>query len=333
MNIPQRILSHTYDNGLILISESMPWLESAAFSLSLPTGCKFDPADQIGLANFTCEMVQRGCGELDSRGFIEALEYLGVDYSSSVSVYQAHYGGAMPAAQLLDALAIYRDVFRKPHLPESQLEDARLVCFQEIAGIQDDLAQRVMIDSRMRYYGDPDGRICEGTVESVESITHEDIVAFHKTYYQPQGTIIAVAGNHDWDALKDRVGELFGDWQANEIVEPIATTPSHGNHHIPFDSNQTHIAISYPCVPYSHDDYFKARAAVGVLSDGMSSRLFTEVREKRGLCYAVSASCNFVLDRGAIFCYCGTSADRAGISGCDHRTVEQPGQWGFGART
>ncbi len=311
MSIPQRILSHTYENGLTLVSQPMPWLESVAFSLSLPAGCRFDPTNQIGLSNFTCEMVQRGSGELDSRGFIEALEYLGVDFSSSVSVYRTHYGGAMPAAQLNEALAIYRDVFRSPHLPADQLEDGRQVCFQEIAAIQDDLAQRAMIDARMRYYGDPEGRICEGTVESVQSIQLTDIVEFHKQFYQPLGTVIAVAGKHEWESLKDLVGELFGDWAANETREPAFVAPSHGNHHIPFDSNQTHIAIAYPGISYSDGDFFKARAAVGVLSDGMSSRLFTEVREKRGLCYAVSATCNSVLDRGAVFCYCGTSAERA----------------------
>ena len=311
MNIPQQIYSHTFPNGLTLVSQPMPWLESAAFSLSLPAGCRFDPSDQIGLANFTCEMVQRGCGELDSRGFIETLEYLGVDYSSSVSVYRSHFGGAMPADQLLDSLSVYRDVFRKPHLPADQIEDARLVCLQEIGAIQDDLAQRTLIDLRMRYYGDPDGRICEGTFESVQAITLDDVIRFHNQYYQPRGTVIAVAGRHDWQALRDHIGELFADWLPVDVSEPRVSPPMHGNFHIPFASNQTHIAIAYPSVPYSHEDYFKARAAVGVLNDGMSSRLFTEVREKRGLCYTVSASCNSNLEQGAVLCYCGTSADRA----------------------
>lgn len=311
MNVSQQIFSHTFPNGLTLLSQPMPWLESAAFSLSLPAGCRFDPPAQIGLANFTCEMVQRGCGELDSRGFIETLEYLGVDYSSSVSVFRSNFGGAMPADQLLDSLAVYRDVFVKPHLPADQIEDARQVCFQEIGAIQDDLAQRTMIELRMRHYGDPDGRICEGTMESVQSITLDDVVRFHKRYYQPRGAIIAVAGRHDWQALKDHIGKLFADWRPAESMEPQIAPPLRGNYHIPFKSNQTHIAVAFPCVPYAHDDYFKARAAVGVLSDGMSSRLFSEVREKRGLCYTVSASCNSNRELGAVLCYCGTSADRA----------------------
>lgn len=305
------IYSHTYENGLTIVSQPMPWLESVAFTLSLPAGCRFDPVNKIGLSNFVCEMVQRGAGKMDSRQYIESLESLGIDYSSSVSVYRATYAGAMQAGQLHDALAVYRDVFRNPHMSSDQLEDGRQVCYQEIGGLQDDLAQRAFIDLRKRFYGDPDGRICEGTFESVESITLDDIVQFHQKFYQPSGAIIAVAGKHDFEALKDHVGELFGDWDANEIAEPESVPPLHGSHHIPFESNQTHIAIAYPGVAYSDDDYFKLRAAVGVLSDGMSSRLFTEVREKRGLCYTVSASCNSILNSGAVFSYCGTSAERA----------------------
>jgi predicted Zn-dependent peptidase len=81
--------------------------------------------------------------------------------------------------------------------------------------------------------------------------------------------------------------------------------------HIQHESNQTHIAISYPNVPYRDEDYYQSRAAVGVLSDGMSSRLFTEVREKEGLCYTIYATVNTLRDRGAVLCYSATSTERA----------------------
>jgi predicted Zn-dependent peptidase len=80
---------------------------------------------------------------------------------------------------------------------------------------------------------------------------------------------------------------------------------------LPFESNQTQIGIAYPSVSYRDADYYQAAAAVGVLSGGMSSRLFTEVREKRGLCYSVYASHSTLLNRGSVFCYAGTSAERA----------------------
>ncbi|HXT59352.1 MAG TPA: insulinase family protein, partial [Pirellulales bacterium] len=81
--------------------------------------------------------------------------------------------------------------------------------------------------------------------------------------------------------------------------------------HLQHDSNQTQIGIAYPSVAYRDADYYQASAAIGVLSGGMSSRLFTEVREKRGLCYTVYATHSTLLDRGSVFCYAGTSAERA----------------------
>ncbi len=307
----QQIFSHTYANGLVLVAQRMPWLESAAFSINLPAGCRFDPDEKIGLANFACEMVQRGCGNRDSRQFIEELESFGIDYSSSASVYHTYFGGAMCAGQLRDALNIYADVLQRPHLPEDQLEDGRLVCLQEIRSIEDDLAQRTLMKLRVCYYGHPDGRDCHGTMESVESISQQDIRDFFEKQYRPNGTIIGVAGKLDWPATKDHIGMLFSDWKSVDAQDPSASAAEHGMQHIPFESQQTHIAIAYPSVPYSHEDYFTARGSVGVLSDGMSSRLFTEVREKRGLCYSVFASSHSNKNSGCVICYAGTTADRA----------------------
>ena len=307
----EQIFDHTFSNGLTLVAQPMPWLESAAFSISVPAGCRFDLAEKIGTANFVCEMVQRGCGTSSSREFIEALESLGVDYNSSASLYHTNFGGAMQAAQLLDALAIYADVLRRPILPEDQLEDGRMVCYQEIAALGDDLAQRALQQLRENFYGATDGRNCEGTMESVASITLDDIRKFHETYYRPDGLIIACAGKLDWEKLKVHVGQLFDDWNSNPVPNLDSQPANHGSYHIPYESEQTHIAVAFPGVAYNHPDYYLHRGAIGVLSGGMSSRLFTEVREKRGLCYTVYASCNTLVDRGAVLCYAGTTNERA----------------------
>ncbi|MCH2182756.1 MAG: insulinase family protein [Mariniblastus sp.] len=312
MTVEQEIIqSHQFENGLVLIGQSMPWLESAAFSFQVPAGCRYDPVDQIGVANFVCEMVQRGAGEMDSRQYIERLEQLGVDYSSSASVYGTHYSGASCSAQLHDALTVFADVLRRPHFPAEQMEDGRQVCYQEIAAIADDLPQRTLIELRNRYYGQTDGRDCHGSATSVASIQLDDLQNFYQQNYRPNGMILGVAGKIDWPLLKDHVASLFADWHARPEVIPEASPAEHGTCHLPFDSQQTHIAIAYPGVCYSDPDYYRQAGSVSVLSGGMSSRLFTEVREKRGLCYSVFASNHSVLDRGCVVCYCGTSAERA----------------------
>lgn len=305
------ILQHTFENGLTLVAQPMPWLESAAFSIAVPAGFRYDPGNRLGLSNFVCEMVQRGSGSLNSRQWVEALDYLGVDYSSNSSLYNTNFGGAMQFAQLHEALQIFADVIRRPTMSKEQLEDGRMVCFQEIAALGDDLAQRALIKLRANYYGSTDGRISEGELDAVSAISLDEIKAFHETYYRPNGMIIACAGKLDFESLKQHVGELFADWQPKPAAEVPAGDPSHGYEHIEHDSEQTHIAIAYPGVPYAHDDYYLNRGAVGVLSGGMSSRLFTEVREKRGLCYTVFASCHTLINQAAVLCYSGTSNDRA----------------------
>lgn len=307
----QDIFSHQYENGLTLVAQPMPWLESAAFSIAVPAGCRYDPAEKNGLANFVCEMVQRGCGKLDSRQFIEALEMLGVDYTSSASLYNTNFGGAMCADQLFDTLQIYSDVLQRPTFPQAQLEDGRLVCFQEIHAIEDDLAQRTMMQLRRNYYGDIDGRNCEGSMESVASISMDEIQTFYQTHYRPNGMILACAGKLDWEKLKSHVGDLFSEWASIPVPQVAASKPTHGNQHIVHESEQTHIALAYRGLPYSDPNYYLNRGAVGVLSGGMSSRLFTEVREKRGLCYTVFATCHTLLDKAAVVCYSGTTNDRA----------------------
>jgi predicted Zn-dependent peptidase len=309
--VKQEILSHEYSHGLTLVAQRMPWLESAAFSLLVPAGNARDPSDRLGLSSFTCEMVQRGCGARDSRQFVEDLELLGVDTSASVSNAHTSFSGAMPAESLFEALSIYADVVQRPQNPADQLEDARQVCLQEIRATEDDLAQRVMIEMRRRRYPEPFGRNSQGTYESVEAISRGDVERHFDRFYRPVSAILSVAGKLDWDQLREHVEACFGDWDSNDIEAVEEKSTLDRILHLPHESSQTHISVSYPSVPYDDDRYFQARGAVGILSDGMSSRLFTEIRENRGLCYAVHASCHSLKGRGSVICYAGTTTERA----------------------
>ncbi len=302
---------HQYENGLVLVTERMEWLESAAFSLLVPAGCAHDESSKLGLSNFTCEMIQRGCGERDSRQFINDLENLGVDHSASVANAHTSFGGAMPADKLALAIPIYADLVQRPHLPAEQVEDARLACIQEIRALDDDLAQRAMQELRLRQYGDPRGRNSQGTLESIDRIGWDDLQQHHQNHYRPNGAILSAAGKIDFERLRDQIGAQFGAWQPRNAPDLIESPGDRSYVHIPHESSQTHIAVAFPSVPYGDPDYYQARGAVGVLSDGMSSRLFTEVRENRGLCYAVYAVCHTVKDCGCVICYAGTTTDRA----------------------
>jgi predicted Zn-dependent peptidase len=296
---------------LVLLAETMPWLESAAFTLLVPAGCTCDPDDRSGLSGFACEMSLRGAGPRDSRQFIQDLDNLGVERNEMVSDAHVGYSGASLAANLPRALAIYADVVRTPQLPEDQLEAGRLAMLQDLRAVEDEPAEKVMIELRRRHYPQPWGRPSHGEEKAIHAITVEEIRRHVLAHYRPNGAILGVAGNFSWDALKGTVGDLFGDWRPGRTTTIVETPSDRETAHLPYDSNQTHIGIAYPSVPYRHPDYFQAWGAVGVLSGGMSARLFTEVRERRGLCYSVYASYHTVRDHGGVFCYAGTSAERA----------------------
>lgn len=305
------ILSHTFANGLVLVAEPMMSLESAAFTFLLPAGSVYDPADRSGLGSFACEMALRGSGKRDSRKFVEDLDSLGVEHGESVSSSHTSYSGATLAKNLAPALSIYADLLRRPHLPAEQLEAGRLVVQQELRAIEDEPGQKVMLELRRRQYPHPWGRPSQGDAAALEAITHGEIVDFCSRCYRPNGTILGVAGRFDWEKLKDQVGQLLGDWKSLPEQALSSGPKLSKREHIAHESNQTQIGIGYASVPYRDPNYFPAWGAVGVLSGGMSSRLFTEVREKRGLCYSVYASYHTLRDQGSVLCYAGTSAERA----------------------
>lgn len=305
------IHTHVFANGLTLLAEPMPWLESAALTMLLPAGCSREPENRAGLASLASEMAQRGSGKRDSRQFLEDLERLGCDASASVAAAHTSFGGALPAENLGEALEIFADLTRRPHLSRDQLDDARQTCVQEVLALEDDLSTRALHRLRHRHYPSPWGRSSLGTIPDLEAATLDDVRRFVASLYQPTGAIVSVAGKFDWPWLLDTVGKRWGDWQAKPLVDPTIGESLGGYEHIPHESSQTHIWLAFDSVPYAHPDYYEARAAVGVLSDGMSSRLFTEVREARGLCYSVSAFSHSLRDRGSIFGYAGTTTERA----------------------
>lgn len=305
------ILSHTFPSGLVLVAEPMSWLQSAAFTFLAPAGCVYDPPPRSGLSGFTCELALRGAGPRDSRQFVTDLDNLGVERSESVSSAHTSFGGATLAENLPPALAIFADLLRRPRLPAEELEASRLVLLQELRAVEDEPAEKLMIELRRRHYPHPWGRPAQGEQAALEAITLEEIRPFFRKRYRPNGTILGVAGRFDWDALQDLIGELLGDWEPGPPSE-VAEEPAGPKYeHLPYESNQTQIGIAWPSVPYRDPDYFQAWGAVGVLSGGMSARLFTEVRERRGLCYSIYAAYHTLRDRGAVFCYAGTTAERA----------------------
>lgn len=307
----QEVHHHTFANGLTLVAERMDHVRSAALNFLVPAGCVHDPAEHLGIASVLSDLITRGAGNRDSRALTLALDNLGLDRDESVGSIHMRFWAATLARNLPAALEIYADILRRPHLPDDELDPVKALALQDLQSLEDEPRQKLLIELRRQHYPAPLGHDRRGTPEGIDSITPQAIRKHYQRYFQPRGMIVSVAGSIDWPALLDRVGNLFGDWQAGD--EPglkLGPRPPRSDH-IAKDTTQTQIGIAYASVPIGHPDYYAAQGAVNVLSGGMSARLFTEVREKRGLCYAVWASYQTFKDRASVVCYAGSTNERA----------------------
>jgi predicted Zn-dependent peptidase len=306
------IHQHTFANGLTLLAERMEHVRSATLNVLVPAGCIFDPSDKLGIASMMTELIVRGAGERDNRQLSLALDNLGVDRDESVGSVHVRFWGGTVARNLPAALDLYADILRRPHFSEDEIEPVRALALQDLQSLEDEPRHKIMIELRKHHFPSPLGHDRRGTIPCVEKLTIDDVRAYHKRMFRANGTILSVAGNIDWPKLKDQVERLFGDWQRGDDPRiDLGGTPA-PHEHISKETEQTQIGLAYQSVPVGHPDYYAALAAVHVLgSGGSSSRLFTEVREKRGLCYSVRADHYTLKDRASIFCYAGTTTPRA----------------------
>jgi predicted Zn-dependent peptidase len=309
--VKQTLFSATLPNGIVLLGEHLPGLESVAIAFHTPAGAIHDGPGRCGLATLSGEMMLRGAGSRGTREIVEDLEGAGVQWAQAVSTSHASFSGAMVARQLPVALPIYADILRRPLLAEDELEHARQMVLQNLAGTEDDPGHRTFVALRELHYPSPWGAPAEGRSADVERLSVADVRRFVAEHVRPAGTIIAIAGRIDWDDFVPRIEALFGDWRAGPAAAVAQGPRGPRIRHVPHDSQQTHIALAWSAPPYRCDSSYEATAALAVLGGGSSSRLFSEVRERRGLCYSVSAGYQTHRDFAMAVCYSGTTAARA----------------------
>ncbi len=309
------IQQHTYPNGLVLVAETMTGVQSAAFTLLLPAGAAYESALGLnlkgGAATMAAEWITRGAGPRDSRELLTALDNLGVSHAESAQTLHTSLAGATLSRNLVPALEIVADMVLHPHLEEEEFEPIRALCLQNLRSLEDDPGSKVIYELRRRHFPDPWGRPSPGTPEGVSSLTPEDLRGFLAASYRPNGAILGVAGAIDWPRLRDCVGELFSGWKEQPAPEVEERPAGPNRDHIMRETQQIQIALAYPTATVSSPDYYRALATTAILGGYSSARLFTEVREKRGLCYSVYAAYEGQLERAAMLCYAGTSTDRA----------------------
>jgi predicted Zn-dependent peptidase len=309
--VAQDVFQHTYPNGLTLLAERMETVRSAALNFLVPAGCAYDPPELPGLGSVLADLITRGAGPRDSRELTLALDSLGLDRDESVGTLHTRFWASTLARNLPAALELYADILRRPHLPDEELDPVKLLALQDLQSLEDEPRQKVLVEVRRRHFPPPLGQDRRGTPEGIQRISPGDVRRHFARHFRARGAILTVAGNIEWEPLRDQVGRLFGDWPAGDELPLQTGQPLPKRDHLQKETQQTQIGIAYDSVPIGHPDYYAALGAVNVLSGGMSARLFTEVREKRGLCYAIWATYQTFRDRGSVLCYAGTTNERA----------------------
>jgi predicted Zn-dependent peptidase len=300
---------HTLSNGMVILGEQMEQVGSVAFSFRLPAGTSRFGQGCCGAGSVISDWVFRGAGKRDSKELIEALDGLGLHRDSSVSSNFMSFGAALEAGNLSEAIELYSDIILAPALDSDQFEPSRQLALLGVAALDDDPRQKVMLQLQEKFYPHPFGLPAVGKSCDLERLTKEDAAAIVKEKFNLSESIFSIAGKYDFDAVCKQLEKLFDIAQA-PFDSDIQAGPAGDKYtHIHHDGAQVHIALMTKTVPVTSEDYYNVRAAVSVLSGGMSSRLFTEVREKRGLCYAIGARYNSLKDYAGISCYAGTRPD------------------------
>lgn len=307
----QRIDKHVLANGMVVLGEPMAGGESVAFDFTLPAGAAWMPPGCCGASNVISEWLFRGAGPWDSRKLGDALDGLGVQRSTSIGSSHLYLGGALESSNLPQALSLYSDVIVKPHLSQEQFEPARQLIIEELQSLDDDPRQRITIELRKRFYPDPLGRSTVGELDDLRNLTAERTRQIARDHLNVPQILFSVAGKYDFDAVCRQLERSLGS-KEGEPLQPCRTGARGPRYtHISHEGAQVHIGLMTSTARFADEDYYNARTAVSVLSGSMSSRLFTEVREKRGLCYAIGAKYHSLKDAAGIQCYAGTSPDKA----------------------
>ena len=307
----QGLDKQTLSNGLVVLGEPMEGVASVAFGLMIPAGAARFPEGCCGVSGIIADWIFRGAGSRDSRQLGDALDGLGLHRHGSTGTLYLTLGAAMESGSLAEALDLYTDVICTPTLADDQFELARQLAVEDVKALDDDPRHKVMIKLREQFYPDPLGRSTLGNISELESLTPEQTRSLiHERFDLSQG-IFSVAGRYDFDLLCRQVERSFGASGKGRTEETGLGSAGERYTHIPTEGAQVHIGLVTPTITPEDPEFYDMRVAVSILSGGMSSRLFTEVREKRGLCYAVNASYHGLKQAAGIQCYAGTTPDKA----------------------
>ena len=311
MTEPFPPFDRTLANGLRVVAEPMPWLETVSLVLLLPIGSANDPANGVGSAAILSEWLQRGAGERDARAYADALDALGVRRGGGVGRETLSLSAAFLTRDAAEVLPLLADAVRAPILADESFEGVRALALQDLGAIQDAPAQRAAEALVAAYFESDHGRSAYGERAHLERLDAAAVRADAAARLGPAGAVLAVSGGIDLAALPDLLEATFGAWRgaSRPLPEPRIRSPH--ERAVRADTAQVQIGMATPAVDVDHPGWYAQQLALAVLDGNMGARLFTEVREKRGLVYSVSAGTRLVRGHAYLVARAGTTPERA----------------------
>ena len=300
---------HRLSNGFRIVTEHMPGLASAAIGIWVTAGARHETEAQNGIAHFLEHMAFKGTARRTSLQIAEAIEDVGGYINAYTSREVTAYYARVLQADVPLAMDVIGDILLNPTFDRAEIEVERGVILQEI-GQALDTPDDVIFDwlQEQAYPGQPIGRTILGPAEQVSRFEQQDLTHFVAEHYGPGQMILSAAGAVDHDEIVKFAEKIFGDMvPRSEYVPDVAAFRGGEVRHVK-SLEQAHFALAFESPGYRDPNIYTAQIYASALGGGMSSRLFQEVREVRGLCYTIFAQAGAYADTGMTTVYAGTSA-------------------------
>ena len=294
-------------SGLSVVTDRMPHLESATLGVWVGTGSRNERPDEHGISHLLEHMAFKGTKRRNARQIAEAIEAVGGDLNAATSIESTAYYARVLKSDVPLALDVLADILSDSTFEPQELQREQNVIVQEIGAVEDtpdDLVFERMHETA--FPGQPVGRSILGTPETVRSIDAARLRAYLARNYRGPDMLVAAAGAIEHETIVAEAEKHFADFNGPAAPAPEPARFDGGTRVEKRDLEQVHIALALQGVSTRDEQLYNLQVFTSVLGGGMSSRLFQEVREKRGLCYSISAFHMPYSDTGLFGLYAGT---------------------------
>ncbi|MBD2484222.1 insulinase family protein [Planktothrix sp. FACHB-1365] len=307
------------DNGIVLLVTENPAADIIATRLFLRTGSRWEPQEKSGLSHLLATVLTKGTNQLSSLEIAEQIESVGAKLNADTSTDYFLISLKTVASDFQDILSLTGQLLRFPSFSEDEIELERRITIQGIRSQREQPFSVAFEQLRHQMYQHhPYALSTLGTETSVSQLSRDDLQDFHQTYFRPDNLIISIAGRITPEAAAEQIERVFGDWIAPQTPLPTLSLPTltpHPQSAITHqETQQSVVMLGYLTSSVNHEDYSALKVLNTYLGNGLSSRLFVELREKRGLAYDVSAFFPTRLDQSQFVVYMGTAPENTDIA-------------------